>query len=39
MRRFLGDNPRYNIGGWEYGVLIYQTQGKLPISLLILGGQ
>lgn len=33
IRRFLGVNPHYNIGGKEYAVLVYQTQGQVPISL------
>lgn len=36
MRRFLGDNPHYNIGDREYAVLVYQAQGQVPISLCYL---
>jgi hypothetical protein len=36
MRRFLGDNPHYNIGDREFAVLIYQAEGQAPISLCYL---
>jgi hypothetical protein len=36
MRRFIGDNPRYNIGDREYTVLVYQAQGQVHISLCYL---